>query len=262
MPLVKSPVPVLLIVVAGLQFLAATACNAQERTGARNVTDWPQHSMDRPQPPIVNAGRFVASGPPPSDAIVLFGGRSLVAWEADAGGLPGWIVRDGYFEVAPGTGGIHTRQSFRDVQLHIEWSAPSPPAGEGQDRGNSGVFLMRRYEVQVLDSYRSDTYPDGMAGAIYGQYPPLVNATRPPGEWNVYDIIFRAPRFLDDGTLEEPARVTVFHNGVLVQHDETLVGPTSHTTRAPYEAHADRLPIGLQDHDHPVRFRNIWVREL
>jgi hypothetical protein len=262
MPLAKSRAPVLLFVVAGLQFLAAAACHAQQRPGARNVTDWPQHSMDRPRPPVVDPGRFAASAPPPSDATVLFDGRSLAAWEADGGGLPGWTVRDGYFEVAPGTGGIHTRQSFRDVQLHVEWSAPNPPVGEGQNRGNSGVFLMGRYEVQVLDSYRSDTYPDGMAGALYGQYPPLVNASRPPGEWNVYDIVFRAPRFLGDGTLDEPARFTVFHNGVLVQDDQALVGPTSHRTRAPYEAHPDRLPIGLQDHGHPVRFRNIWVREL
>jgi hypothetical protein len=263
MSLAKIPVPVVLFVVAGLQFLAASACGAvQQRPEVRNVTDWPQHSMDRPRPPVVDPGRVTASAPPPSDATVLFDGRSLAGWEADGGGAAGWTVRDGYFEVAPGTGGIHTRQTFGDVQLHVEWSAPDPPAGAGQDRGNSGVFLMGRYEVQVLDSYRSDTYPDGMAGALYGQYPPLVNATRPPGDWNVYDIVFRAPRFLSDGTLDEPARVTVFHNGVLVQYDQALVGPTSHDTRAPYEAHADRLPIGLQDHDHPVRFRNVWVREM
>ena len=262
MTFAKIPAPVVLFVVAGLQFLASACGAAQQRPEVRNVTDWPQHSMDRPQPPVVDPGRFTTSAPPPSDATMLFDGRSLAGWEADGGGAAGWTVRDGYFEVAPGTGGIHTRQTFGDVQLHIEWSAPDPPAGAGQDRGNSGVFLMGRYEVQVLDSYRSDTYADGMAGALYGQYPPLVNATRPPGDWNVYDIVFRAPRFLSDGTLDEPARVTVFHNGVLVQNDQALVGPTSHDTRAPYEAHADRLPIGLQDHDHPVRFRNVWVREL
>ena len=247
---------------AMLQLLAVVACTAQE---PRNVTEWPQHSMERPRPPVVDPGP--AAAPParaPSDAIVLFGaaGADLSAWEADRGGAAGWTVGPGYFEVAPGSGGIHTRQAFGDVQLHVEWSSPNPAVGEGQNRGNSGVFLMGRYEVQILDSFGNDTYPDGQAGALFGQYPPLVNASRAPGQWNTYDIVFRAPRFGDDGSVVEPARMTVFHNGVLVQDDQELVGPTSHGTRAPYEAHADRLPIGLQDHDHRVRFRNVWVREL
>lgn len=264
MPLRKRATPLAALAVAGLELLAASACDAQQPTDDRNVSDWPQHSTERPRPPVVDAGPPPAApAPAPSDAIVLFGpDGDLSAWEADRGGPAGWIVGPGYFEVAPGTGGIHTRQPFGDVQLHVEWSSPNPPEGEGQNRGNSGVFLMGTYEVQILDSFGSDTYPDGMAGALYGQYPPLVNATRPPGQWNEYDIVFRAPRFLADGALDEPARMTVFHNGVLVQDAQELVGPTSHGRRAPYEAHADRLPIGLQDHEHRVRFRNVWVREL
>jgi hypothetical protein len=153
-------------------------------------------------------------------------------------------------------------RAFGDVQLHIEWATPSPARGSGQARGNSGVFLMGRYEVQVLDSYQNRTYPDGQAAAIYGQYPPLVNASRPPGEWQTYDIVFRRPRFDANGALVSPARMTVFHNGVLVQDDVELTGPSGHQSRPPYERHADRLPIRLQDHGDPVRFRYIWVREL
>ena len=147
-------------------------------------------------------------------------------------------------------------------KLHVEFRVPFMPKATGQGRGNSGVYLQGRYEVQVLDSYGNDTYPDGQAAAIYGQYPPLVNASRAPGEWQSYDIIFRRPRFDASGALLAPARFTVFHNGVLVQDHVAPVGPTAHTTRPPYEAHADRLPIGLQDHGHPVRFRNIWIRDL
>jgi hypothetical protein len=148
------------------------------------------------------------------------------------------------------------------VQLHVEWAAPSPPSGDGQNRGNSGVFLMGRYEVQVLDSYRNTTYPDGQAAALYGQYPPLVNASRPPGEWQTYDIVFRRPRFDANGKLLSKARVTVFHNGVLVQDAVELTGPTAHHARPAYSAHPDRLPILLQDHGDPVRYRNIWLRNL
>jgi len=241
-----------------LSFLLYPACDVsgQEQDG------WPQHSTERPAPPVVQAVPPAQPAPPPSDAIVLFDGDDLDAWEADRGGPAQWTVGPGYFEVRPGTGGIHTRQGFRDVQLHVEWASPDPPNGEGQNRGNSGVFLQGIYEVQVLDSHENPTYPDGQAGALYGQFPPLANVTRPPGEWNAYDIVFRAPRFAEDGSLESPARMTVFHNGVLVQDAQALLGPTSHGRRAPYEAHEDLLPIGLQDHEHPVRFRNIWVREL
>ena len=171
-------------------------------------------------------------------------------------------MQNGVAEVVPGTGGIQTKQSFGDVQLHVEWAAPSEVEGEGQERGNSGVFLMGRYEVQVLDSYNNTTYADGQAAALYGQYPPLVNASRPPGEWQTYDIIFRRPHFDANGNMVKPARVTVFHNGVLVQDNVELTGATAHYDRPPYEAHPDALPIQLQDHSDLVRFRNIWLREL
>lgn len=224
---------------------------------------WPQHSMDRPRPSVVTPAAFVAT-PPPPDAVVLFDGQSLASWRlADSSQAPArWKVANGYMEVAPGAGGIATAQGFGDAQLHIEWMAPVPPEGTGQDRGNSGVFLMGQYEVQVLDSYGNDTYPDGQAGAIYGQYPPLVNASRPPGEWQSYDIVFHRPRFNSDGSLESPARMTVLHNGIMVQDNATLVGPTSHQERRPYVAHPDKLPLMLQDHGHPVRYRNIWIRTL
>lgn len=226
-------------------------------------TQWPQHSMDRPQPRVVSPGPFVASAPP-SDAIVLFDGRSLAGWQsADHAGQPAkWKVENGYAEVVAGAGGIESKEALGDVQLHIEWRTPTPPKGESQERGNSGVFLMGRYEVQVLDSYHSITYPDGQAGAIYGQFPPLVNASRPPGEWQTYDIVFHRPRFDAAGRVTRPARMTVLHNGVLVQDNVELSGPTAHQSRPPYAKHADALPLMLQDHGNPVRFRNIWVRKL
>ena len=172
------------------------------------------------------------------------------------------VGADGKKSLLRAAAGISTRDGFGDAQLHVEWMSPVPVAGESQDRGNSGVFLMGRYEVQVLDSYDNATYPDGQAGAVYGQYPPLVNASRPPGEWQMYDIIFHRPRFDAQGKVTQPARMTVLHNGVLVQDNVVLSGPTGHTRRPPYEKHDDRLPIGLQDHGQRVRFRNIWIRDL
>lgn len=245
-------------------FAILTAAGLPGFARAQEPVEWPVHALDRPQPPVVDAGPFASSSPPPSDAVVLFDGTSLDAWRAadDPDRPAPWRVENGYFEIVPGTGGIVTAQAFRDVQLHVEWMAPSPPTGEGQDRANSGIFLMQTYEVQVLDSHQSTTYPDGQAAAVYGQQPPLVNATRPPGEWQAYDIVFRAPRFDADGQVEQPARVTVFHNGVLVQDDFALSGATVHQQRASYSPHADRLPLALQDHGAPVRFRNIWLREL
>ena len=226
------------------------------------VADWPPHSRERPTPPTVTPGSGGVGATPPADAIVLFVGGQLDRWEGADGGRPRWRVVDGAFEVVAGTGTLRTRDAFGDVQLHIEWMSPKPPRGSDQDRGNSGVFLMGRYEVQVLDSYANVTYADGQAAAIYGQYPPLVNASRPPGEWQSYDIVFRRPRFDASGRVVSPARFTVLHNGVLVHDDVALVGPTAHQRRPPYEVHADRLPIALQDHGHPVRFRNVWVRDL
>jgi tetratricopeptide (TPR) repeat protein len=225
---------------------------------------WPQHSRERPAPPVGVAPALAAPLPPPPGATVLFDGRSLDAWRSSDGVTAArWrVLDDGALEVTPGTGGIETRADFGDVYLHIEWSAPLPATGRDQNRGNSGVFLMGRYEVQVLDSYDNATYPDGQAGAIYGQYPPRLNVTAPPGQWNAFDIEFRRPRFGPDGSVLEPARMTVRHNGVVIHADRPLMGPTSHVIRAPYEAHTDALPIALQDHGDRVRFRNIWVREL
>ena len=233
---------------------------------AQSGTSWPQHSMDRPQPPIVTPAPAGAPVPAPSDAIVLFDGTSLATWRsaANAANPAQWKIENGYMEVAGRTGDIATAQGFGDAQLHVEFMTPASPAPTltGQGRGNSGVYLMSKYELQVLDSYDNKTYPDGQAGAIYGQFPPLVNASRRPGEWQTYDIMFHAPRFDASGAVTSPARMTVLHNGVLVQNDVALRGPTAHTVQPPYEAHPNRLPLLLQNHGDPVRYRNIWIREL
>jgi len=256
MKLTSCSGPVLLAALLGVTVAAQTSSRLAE------MAKWPIHDESRPMPPVVDPGPAPASAPVPSDAVVLFDGRDLSGWTTLKGEPAKWAVRDGYMEVVKGAGSIKTTRGFGDCQLHVEWAAPAPAVGSGQDRGNSGVFLMETYEVQVLDSYDSKTYADGSAGAIYGQYPPLVNASRRPGEWQTYDIVFTAPRFDADGAVVSPAFLTVFHNGVLVQDHEQLTGPTAHKARPPYKAHADRLPILLQDHSHPVRFRNIWVREL
>jgi len=231
---------------------------------AQSPTDFPIHSMTRPQPRVVDPGPYPGVQRPPSDAIVLFDGSSLSNWRlADSSDKPArWKVANGYMEVVAGAGNIATARGFGDVQLHVEFMAPTPAHGEGQERGNSGVFLMGIYEVQVLDSYQNPTYADGTAAAVYGQYPPLVNASRPPGEWQTYDIVFHRPRFDASGNVTSTARMTILHNGVLVQDDVVLTGPTAHKQRPPYAKHADRLPLILQDHGDPVRFRNVWVRDL
>jgi 3-keto-disaccharide hydrolase len=226
---------------------------------------WKPNDPDRPLPPVIQAGTSSTQETPgraPSDAVVLFDGKDLSSW-AGADGQPAkWKVADGYMEVAAHTGYIHTRQPFGDCQLHVEFAEPVPPVGEDQGRGNSGVFLMGLYEVQVLDSYQSKTYADGQAAGVYGQFPPQVNASRPPGQWQTYDIIFHGPRFDKDGKVLSPARMTVLHNGVLVQDNVELSGPTEHHQRPPYKVTPDKLPLALQDHGNPVRFRNIWIREL
>jgi len=203
------------------------------------------------------------TGAPPSDAIVLFDGKSAKAWKSVKGDGPApWQVEKGELVVAPGTGDIQTRQAFGDVQLHVEWYVPQlPPNNQGQDRGNSGVFLQDVYEVQVLDSFENKTYVNGQAASIYKQYPPLVNASVAAGQWQTYDIIFIAPRFAADGAVKSPARVTVLHNGVLVQNNVALKGATAYIGAPQYQKHGD-LPIRLQDHAHKLRFRNIWVRKL
>lgn len=217
---------------------------------------WEVHDTLRPPPRIVSVQGV------PSDAIVLFDGTDLTEWRSSQGGAAKWRVRDKFVEVAPGSGDIETARQFGDVQLHIEWATPAEVRGDGQGRGNSGVFLMGMYELQVLDSYENRTYADGQAASIYGQHPPLVNATRPPGEWQTYDIVFRRPRFDSTGAVTSPARMTVLHNGILVHDAVELLGATANQRRAAYRAHADRLPIKLQDHGNPTKFRNIWVREI
>jgi hypothetical protein len=226
---------------------------------------WKIHDMDRPVPPVVDPGSSSTQdspGKPPSDAVVLFDGKDLSKWAHKDGSPAKWKVENGYAEVVAKTGEIHTTQPFGDCQLHVEFSEPTPPHGESQERGNSGVFLMGLYEIQVLDSYENKTYADGQASAVYGQYPPQVNAARPPGQWQWYDIVFHGPRFDPAGKLLRPARVTVFHNGVLVQDNVEPTGPTGHHMRPPYVAGPEKLPLALQDHGNPVRYRNIWIRNL
>jgi hypothetical protein len=218
---------------------------------------WHVHDGNRPQPGVVAPGASV--GAPPADAVVLFSGSDLSKWQGAKGEPAAWKVESGELIVAAGTGAISTKEEFGDCQLHVEWSAPSPPKGQGQDRGNSGVFLMSRYEIQVLDSYQAPTYPDGQAAAIYGQFPPLVNASRKPGEWQAYDIVFTAPRFKDSAVVT-PAFVTVFHNGVVVHDHTALIGSTVHRALGAYTPHPPKAPLTLQDHSHPVRYRNIWIR--
>jgi hypothetical protein len=220
----------------------------------------------QPVPAVVN----VSETGIPSDAIVLFNGTNLDAWEPVRAGEPGWKIEDGAMVVVPQPKpcDLRTKQSFGDVQLHLEWRSPSEIKGQGQDRGNSGVFFMGLYELQILDSWNNPTYVNGQAASVYKEHAPLVNASRRPGEWQVYDVVFIAPRFTTQGQLASPARLTAFHNGVLVQYDVVLSGPTPNGPSfhrpmlPPYEAHSAQLPIQLQDHRHPVAFRNIWVRRI
>ncbi len=228
----------------------------------RNPAQWPVHDPNRPLPLVITPAPQGPPVAPPSDAVVLFDGKDLSGWVGDKDQPVKWKVESGFMEVVPKTGDIKTVKAFGDCQLHVEWASPEVVKGQSQDRGNSGVFLMETYEVQVLDSFESKTYADGSAASIYGQYPPFVNACRKPGEWQTYDIVFHRPRFDKSGNLLVPARMTVLHNGILVQDNEVLTGPTAWKARPPYKAHADRLAISLQDHGSPVRYRNIWIRDL
>jgi len=231
------------------------------------------HDMDPALlPPVITPEDDPAKAP--SDAIVLFDGtdKTLKAeWVTGRDNPPKWMVNTekGYMEIVKKGGGIRTKKSFGNCQLHIEWASPTPPTGTSQSRGNSGVYFMGKYEVQILDSYTADnykdnrTYADGQAAALYGQYPPIVNACRRPGEWQTYDISFLAPKFDKDGKLVRRARVTVWHNGLVVQNNVEYWGPSAHKQKNPqYRRHEAKLPISLQDHGNPVRFRNIWIREL
>ena len=214
-------------------------------------TSWHVHDGERPQPRIVEPGRSSAA---PSDAIVLFDGSGLDEWHG------AWKIADGYMEVN-GKGSIRTKRSFGDCQLHLEFATPGEVHGDGQHRGNSGVFFMDRFEVQILDSFGNQTYPDGQCASMYGQCPPLVNASRGPGEWQVYEMVFKAPRY-EGKELVRPASLTLFHNGVCVQAEREFIGSTDHRKVAKYSGTDTTGPIGLQDHGNPMRFRNIWVRPL
>ncbi|MGD0539279.1 MAG: DUF1080 domain-containing protein [Verrucomicrobiota bacterium] len=226
---------------------------------------WAVHDHNRPQPKIVTPGTFISveqPGKPPSDAVVLFDGTDLSGWESDNGGPAKWLLKDGgVMQVAPGSGGIHTKEQFGDCQLHIEWAAPEKVEGDSQGRANSGVFLMSRVEIQVLDSYNNVTYADGHAAAVYGVNPPMANALRPPGQFQVYDIVFRRPIF-KDGKEVDPGSVTVFVNGVLAQDHTRLEGATGHMGRSRPSAFPEKAPLALQDHGNPMRFRNVWYRPL
>jgi len=222
------------------------------------------HDSTRPQPAVITPGTESsqsAAGQPPTDAVVFFDGKDLSGWVGRDGAAARWKVENGYVEVVPRSGDISSRQEIGDCQLHLEWATPSEVQGDSQGRGNSGVFLMSRYEIQVLDCYNNPTYADGTAGSIYGEHPALVNASREPGEWQSYDFVWTGPRF-DGERLISPAYLTLFHNGVLVQHHQELTGPTTHRQVLPYAAHPPAAPLRLQDHGNPVRYRNIWYRPL
>ena len=226
---------------------------------------WRVHDGKRPQPQVIDPGTASTqdrAGRPPSDAIILFDGKDLSKWVGQDGEEAQWKVENGAMEVVPRTGSITSKDRFGDCHLHIEWATPAEVKGSSQGRGNSGVFLMGKYEIQVLDSYDNMTYADGHTGAIYGQYPPLVNASRGPGEWQTYDIFFIAPQF-EGEKLVSPAYVTVIHNGILIHHHQEIQGPTGHRIVANYDVpHDPTGPIMLQDHGDLVRFRNIWVRPI
>jgi len=243
----------------GVLLLGVTAYAAMEK--------YKVHDTTRPHPPVVQPAPY---GQPPSDAIVLFDGKDLSKWKSDKGGEAKWTIMDNdYMVVPPKAGGIRTEQAFGSCQLHIEWKTPEgvPPEVRDQKRSNSGVHFMGRYEVQVLDSYTDDnyktnyTYADGQASAVYGSHPPMVNASRKPGQWQTYDIAFMKPLFDGNGNCIRKARITVFHNGVCVHNNLEIEGTTSHKVKAAYKPHGDG-PLGLQDHGNPLAFRNIWVRPL
>lgn len=237
--------------------------------------EWRVHDSTRPLPPVVTPGSATQNemATPPADAIVLFDGSDdLSAWEVQADGAELWPVVDGVLmtnasgdRAADGTkiSGIRTKEAYGDIQLHLEFRVPVTASGAtGQQYGNSGVYFMEKYEVQVLNSYENETYADGSAASLYGWKPPLVNASRPPGEWQSYDIVFEAPEFDEDGALIEPAYVTMLHNGVLVHNRQKLLGITVWRNVAEYEAHAAKLPFALQHHGETVHYRNIWLRPL
>jgi hypothetical protein len=227
-------------------------------------TKWHVHDPDRPRPRVITPGEtFSHTAPAPSDAVVLFDGKDLSQWQSDKGNAAEWKVENDYFEVVKGKGSIRTKAEFEDFQLHIEFATPAKVLSNSQGRGNSGVFLLGIYEVQVLDNYDNLTYPDGQCGSLYAQYPPLANACKPPSQWQSYDIIFEAPRWDESGKQIKKACVTVIHNGVVLHHRQEFMGTSGHKEVANYDrTKASRGPISLQDHGNPMRFRNIWIRPL
>ncbi len=261
----------LLGIVAGM----ATQIMAQNRGRPQRIqyveTDtgrWRIHDVNRPAPPVITPGTFSSQETPgkaPSDAIVLFDGKDLSNWADNKGNASKWIVRDGYMESVRGAGYAQTKQEFGSCQLHVEFATPARVTGSSQGRGNSGVFLHGMYEIQVLDSYDNKTYPDGQCGALYGRGVPLVNACRGPGQWQTFDIIYHRPLFDADGKVTRKATFTVIHNGVVIQDHLELSGGTGWISQhaiTDYVPHGDKGPLMLQDHNNPVRFRNIWIREL
>lgn len=225
---------------------------------------WRVHDGQRPLPVVVTPGRDSTQETPgtaPSDALVLFDGGDLSRWQGPGGSTAGWKVQDGAMVITPKAGNLTTRDEFGSCQLHLEFATPDPPSGKDQGRGNSGLLMFGRYEIQVLDCFNNPTYADGHAAAVYGQFPPLVNASRGPGKWQTYDLIFHAPTFKED-QVETPATVTLLHNGVLVQDRTEAIGAMAFRAVGKYSPHGPKGPIMLQDHGNPVRFRNIWVREL
>ena len=234
---------------------AVSISNAQTNSEALRLGGVIKKKKEDPQPTVIDPG---GPGKAPSDAIVLFDGKDLSKFRGERKPEPGWKIDNGVMESTP-PGGIFSKEEFADCQVHVEFATPSNVKGDGQSRGNSGVYLMGRYEIQVLDNYNNKTYPNGQCGAIYGHHVPLVNACRPPGEWQMYDIIFHPPKKLTDGTVR-PGSFTVFHNGVLIQDNVAVTGEG--TAASPLRGIVEKGPLYLQDHGNPVRFRNVWVRKL
>jgi hypothetical protein len=243
--------------IAFLLLLSSTALMAQVQN--RESLDPKVTEVWEPRAKKITPG--AVAGEAPSDATVLFSGKDLNEWASLDGSPAKWEVKEGAVTVVKATGDIKTKKMFGDIQLHIEWRSPAVVEGEGQGRGNSGIFLQERYELQVLDSYESQTYRNGQAGSMYKQHGPLVNATRKPGEWQVYDVVYSAPRFNESGEVVIPAYITVLHNGVVIQNHTEIRGGTEYKGLPVYVSHG-KASIKLQDHGNPVSYRNIWVREL
>ena len=257
--LLLSSVPMAALA-AGLVYAAEGYTDTPKQPNGK----WHVHDPNRPQPPVVKPGaQFSQKADAPGDAVVLFNGKDFSKWTSGNGGEVKWKIQDDYMEVTPKSGIIRTKDEFGDFQLHLEFATPEKVEGKGQGRGNNGVNIFGQYEIQVLDSYQNETYADGGAGSMYGQYPPMVNASRPPGEWQTYDIIFEGPRWDESGKLTRKASVTLLHNGVVVHNKTEFFGRTGHKNFGNYDKPGrTKGPIELYEHGNPVRFRNIWIREV